>query len=73
MSKYLDQIAKLHQAIYEEWYFKKMIELGDATSKMKNVKDTRKISQVCKKLYTRIMWKINKNIMFTGDIIMFLK
>lgn len=43
---YLDQITKLHQAIYEEWYFKKMMELGDATSKIENIKDIRKIREV---------------------------
>lgn len=37
----LDQIAKLHQAIYEEWYFKKMMELKDTRSRMQNVKDIR--------------------------------
>ncbi|KMQ91429.1 leucyl-trna synthetase [Lasius niger] len=36
-----DQIAKLQQAIYEEWYFKKMMELGDTKSRMENVKDIR--------------------------------
>ncbi|KAL6437651.1 hypothetical protein ACFW04_004213 [Cataglyphis niger] len=31
-----DQIAKLHQAIYEEWYFKKMMELKDTRNRMEN-------------------------------------
>ncbi|KAL0102970.1 hypothetical protein PUN28_018342 [Cardiocondyla obscurior] len=40
-----NQIAKLYQAIYEDWYLKKMIELEDATSKINNVKVNKKIEQ----------------------------
>ncbi|XP_072756982.1 uncharacterized protein [Anoplolepis gracilipes] len=31
-----DQIAKLHQAIYEEWYFKKMMTLEETRTRIEN-------------------------------------
>nr|XP_012231797.1 PREDICTED: stress response protein nst1-like [Linepithema humile] len=53
-----DQIAKLHQAIYEEWYFMRMMEL-DARGKTES-EDVPRISQVVKKSCTKVKSR-NKN------------